>query len=357
MKKKLKDFFVIILCLSACALLCIKFETVSYAVVSALKLCAKTIIPSLFPFFVISDMLISCLNFDEKSFSARIVLKIFNLPPCAVSAFVLGLISGYPVGASVVMRLYENDLISKDDAEHLICLTNNSGPLFLICSVGCGMFGSMQIGIMLYAVHVFTALCMALVAGRLHTVHGRSAKAFYTHFNLAKSVERGFMQCIKITGFVVFFAIVNEFVLKIADFIPLANKSPFAHACLLSVFEMTNAVSRAAAILPLGNALCLTSFAAAWSGLSVLFQVKAVTKNVLSVKKYVKYKFFSGLAAAAITASILKIGKNEFEIGFAYIGHCAAVIPFALCIIISIVYCAKKRCRKTTSLQKNQFNI
>lgn len=354
MIKRAKDFLVIMLCFGACAALCAQFQSVSAATVNAVDMCIKIIIPSLFPFFVISDVLMSRMNFSPRGICARISKKVFNLPPCALPVLAIGLISGYPVGAAAVCSLYENGTISKTDAEHLICFTNNSGPLFLICSVGCGMYGSLQIGLLLYGIHIFTALCTAIIAGRLYTVHG-SGSPFSARrkFSLAESVETAFVKCIKIIGFVVFFAIITEFFSQAADGVPITKNSLFLRAAVISALEMTNGISRAAAQLPLGDALCLTSFAAAWSGVSVLFQVKSVTKNMLSTKKYVRYKFFSALGAAVVTSSIFKIGKTEFTLGFCGADEVAAVCAAVLCAaIIFGAYIKKKRdAAKTTSLK------
>lgn len=354
MIKKAKDFLTITLCLAACGALCAQFQTVSAATVNAVGMCVKIIIPSLFPFFVISDALMSRLNFPQNGICAHLARKIFNLPPCALPALAIGLISGYPVGAAAACSLYENGTISKTDAEQLICFTNNSGPLFLICSVGCGMYGSLQIGLMLYGIHIFTALCTAVIAGRLYTVRERGgALSPQRKFTLAESVENSFMKCIKIIGFVVFFAIITEFLSQAAGGVPIMRNSVFLRAAVISMLEMTNGISRAAAQLPLGDALCLTSFAAAWSGVSVLFQVKSVTKNMLSTKKYVRYKFFSALGATALTSSIFKIGKTEFTLGFCGADEVAAVCAAVLCAAIILgAYTGRKKLSAKSGKEK-----
>ncbi len=349
MIKRIRDFVTVIICFGICAALCVKFRDISAATVNAAGMCVKIIIPSLFPFFVISDVLMSRLNFSRGGIFARLARSIFNLPPCALPVLAIGIISGYPVGAAAAVRLYENGEISKPDAEHLICFCNNSGPLFLICSVGCGMFGSLQIGIMLYGIHVFTALCAAVIGGRLYTVSGGTVLTPRKRFSMAEAVENAFSKCVKITGFVIFFAIAAEFALGAANRLPLISSSPFLRCGAISLLEMTNGISRSAALLPLDEALCLTSFAAAWSGISVLLQVKSVTKNLLSTKKYVRYKFFSGLGAAAVTSSIFKIGRTEFSLGFPSLGEATAICMTVLCAVMIFYTYAKKEKRRRKS--------
>lgn len=56
-------------------------------------------------------------------------------------AFIMGIISGYPVGAKIVTEFRKNGDCSKAEAERLLAFTNNSGPLFIIGTIGISMFG------------------------------------------------------------------------------------------------------------------------------------------------------------------------------------------------------------------------
>ena len=60
---------------------------------------------------------------------------LFNVPGEGAFAFLMGLISGYPVGAKIVTDLKDNNLCTTEEAERMLCFTNNSGPLFIIGTV------------------------------------------------------------------------------------------------------------------------------------------------------------------------------------------------------------------------------
>ena len=49
--------------------------------------------------------------------------------------FIMGIISGYPVGAKIVCNMRSEGKLSKVEAERLLSFTNNSGPLFIIGTV------------------------------------------------------------------------------------------------------------------------------------------------------------------------------------------------------------------------------
>ncbi len=101
----------------------------------AVMLCIRVIIPSLFPFFVCSALLVETGAAKRLgrwlSFAMR---PLFNVPGSAGVAFVLGALSGYPVGAKCGVDLYERNLCTKAEAQRIICFCNNSGPLFIIGS-------------------------------------------------------------------------------------------------------------------------------------------------------------------------------------------------------------------------------
>lgn len=59
----------------------------------------------------------------------------------------MGIISGYPIGAKIVTEFRKNGDCSRAEAERLLAFTNNSGPLFIIGTVGVSMFGNTLIRI------------------------------------------------------------------------------------------------------------------------------------------------------------------------------------------------------------------
>ena len=97
----------------------------------AIDLCLEMIVPTLFPFFICSGILIYS-GFCEllaKAFQFC-MYPLFRISPVGSSAFILGIVSGYPLGAVTAGELYSNNYLSKTEAERLLAFCNNSGPLF-----------------------------------------------------------------------------------------------------------------------------------------------------------------------------------------------------------------------------------
>lgn len=130
----------VLCCFSALLLLP---EVSAQAVRDAMLLCAQTLIPSLFPFFVLSSLLIAC--GASKLLSALLsplMRPLFGLSGAGAAALALGLCGGYPVGARTAAELVENGALSRDEGERLLAFCNNAGPGFLLGVCGAGVFSS-----------------------------------------------------------------------------------------------------------------------------------------------------------------------------------------------------------------------
>ena len=111
----------------------------------ALTLCAGTVIPALFPFMVVTGLLVR-LGFAQwlAPDMAGLMASLFRLPGCAGSALLLGLVGGYPIGARTAAELYASGDLTRQEAERLLTFCNNSNPVFLISVLGAGVFGAMM---------------------------------------------------------------------------------------------------------------------------------------------------------------------------------------------------------------------
>jgi len=95
-----------------------------------LNLWANNVVPSLFPFLVAAQLL-SHTNFIYylSKLCNSYMKPLFNVPGIGAFPFIMGIISGYPVGAKIISSLYSNHDCTKNEAERMLCFCNNSGPL------------------------------------------------------------------------------------------------------------------------------------------------------------------------------------------------------------------------------------
>lgn len=126
--------------------------------------------PSLFPFFVISEML---LGFGVVHLFGALLdplmRPLFNIPGSGGFVAAMGYVSGYPVGAKLTAKLREQQLVSRAEGERLVAFTTSSDPIFLLGAVSVGFFHDASLGLVLALAHYGGGL----IVGLLMSFHGR----------------------------------------------------------------------------------------------------------------------------------------------------------------------------------------
>ena len=323
-------------------MLAINSEEIIKAVKDALSLCASAVIPSLFPFMVLSAMFVSNAPNNFFGFAGRIFKKLFGISAFCVPALICGLVCGYPIGAKCTCELYKAKKISASEAESLIAYSNNSGPLFVIGAVGVGMFGSAKAGIMLYAIQIFSALSCGFILKRFtigrfsSSVTPESTQGEFTDFVCSSALNM-----LNICAFIVFFAVVNCLLKPLYDILP-----DFARLIAVCVPEVTNAL----VVISKGDfekdiLLSLASFALGFSGLCVHMQVKSIIKDLgLSMKKYYLSRCFIALYSMIVTYLFLH-AKDDIGLFL-----CSHRLGFGICIFFALLLIfGKQKKRKNFS--------
>jgi sporulation integral membrane protein YlbJ len=176
--------FIIALCAIATIILYpTEFAT---GVKSGIKLLGESIIPALFPFMVLS-------SYIAESPATQLIFnllhkpskKLFNIPGIGLIAPLTGMLGGYPVGAQAVSRLFEANLISKNEAHRLICWSVNPGPTFVITLLGRFLIGNSSAGYIMYASNLLSSLTIGLFLRFL----GNEAEAI--HFEKRQTENKG----------------------------------------------------------------------------------------------------------------------------------------------------------------------
>lgn len=136
---------------------------VSEAVSSGIRVCTDTLIPTLFPFLFFSSLLSSYSGAAISRAAAPITSPLFGISPASAQALIFGVLGGFPTGALIAARLFSEKKISRAEAERLPIFCNNAGPMFVIATVGTGLFSSFRYGLFLYLVHLAFSFAAALL--------------------------------------------------------------------------------------------------------------------------------------------------------------------------------------------------
>lgn len=312
-KPKLNTKFLIKVFLILFIIFLIMFsKTNILAVQNAISLFFEKVFPSLFPFFIAADLLshtniINILN----TILSPIMKPLFNVSGKGAFPFIMGIISGYPTGAKIVSDFRKNNICTKVECERLLAYTNNSGPLFIIGTVGSSLFLSTEIGILLLITHIFGTLTVGVIFRFYKNNYYRNENIVdeldIDNFSsiLTESIFNSFKTTGMIFGFIIMFSIINNILLTsgILKLFPSA-----IIGSILSTCEITNGINYISMIKSsnLTIQLILTSFFLGFGGISVLMQVYSIiSKTDLSIKPYILGKLLHGLTSAIYTLIII----------------------------------------------------
>lgn len=277
--------------------------------------------PALFPFFVISEML---LGFGIVHFFGKLLdplmRPLFRLPGIGGFVVTMGYISGYPVGARLTAQLWEQRLVNRAEGERLVAFTTTSDPIFLIGAVSVGFFQNVALAPVLAAAHYGSGLLIGLLM-RFHDRHAppssvprkanaagsvrrrnpsRIAAAIKAMHEarlldgrglgrlLQDSVQSALRLMIVVGGLVVFFSVVMEMLTHAGIVETLAEAlrylfqliglpAPLADASIFGLFEVTLG-ARAAGTAGTGlmHQVAIAAWILSWGGLSVHAQIASL---------------------------------------------------------------------------------
>ncbi len=323
-QKKVRDALAASALLIATAALVISPGEAINGAKDGLALCFNVIVPSLFPFFVLSSLVV---DLGLAAYLGRamegLMRPLFRVSGSCAAAVALGFIGGYPVGARTALQLYEQGLCSKTEAERLLAFCNNSGPAFILGVVGAGVFGDSRVGLLLYLTHALASLLVGLLfrfyggwerrracAPRPKPIQTVTLPAAFTW-----AVSRALQSTLNICAFVVFFAVVLRLLSAYgalsgaAALLSLAGfEGEWARRLVAGLLELSSGVASLQGGAGLAGRVSMAAFMLGWAGLSVHCQVLSfLVDSGLSARVYLAGKLCHGLIAAALTWGLTRL--------------------------------------------------
>jgi hypothetical protein len=308
----MKRKFFVVFSILFIALLVIFPEIALEGAKSGMQICASFIIPTLLPFMVIMQVLMSA-GISKYLGGGRRV------------AFIFGLVSGYPMGAKIVCELYRNGEIDKKSAQRMCAYCNNCGPMFVLGAVGAGIYQSAGVGWALYIAHVISAIVMAFVLKNKTCARGKTLIK-QNKFDILNPINSILIVC----AYIIIFSTGLRF-LEI-----FGIRSGF----LVGLFEMTRGIYLSQHNLA---ALPAIAFILTFGGACIILQTREFLKSVsLSVIPYIIYKIPQALFASLFTFLIIKflpISKNAFS-GEYPPPHVSSLYAYSLALcVICVILC------------------
>lgn len=323
MKKK-STYLILILI----AYLFINSKEAIYSITTGLDLFIKNVLPSLFPFFVLSNMLFALGFANDIAPLFKKPMKLFSLSKNAAFPILLSFISGYPIGSKTVCEMYENNYFSKNEAQRLLTICSNPSPIFIIATVGITFLNNKITGmILLFSIYITAILLCFLTSVFSKSKNTYSYKqkeekqSFYKIFSNA--ISGSMINLLNILGYILFFSLVIN-IFDNTIFPLLKNISPkWLIAIFKGMMEMTIGCKEISTLKSIDVSLMLTilSFILGFGGLCANFQcLSFINKTDLSEQVYLFSKLIYGLINAFITFIFTKIISKE-AISCFYVGY------------------------------------
>ena len=273
------------------------------------------VVPALFPFFILTRIIIM-LNQTSIPILDKFTTRCFHTQNAGLVYF-LSLLSGYPVGAKIISSYYESGAIDKTTASKMFSFCSTSGPMFIIGTIGIGVFGNAKIGYILLLGHIIGSFLNGLL------YRGKTTPQNTYHQNISKTTLNEIMfdsinSILLVGGYIIFASVIIE-LLQISSILPslsnlICKITPFEYNAIYSflcgMIEITNGlILLGGTTIGLNIKIILASIIIAFSGICIMLQSTAflnkigISKRTMFVQK-ITQAILSGLATTMLVLII-----------------------------------------------------
>lgn len=313
-----KNYFVSLLISISIILFILNLKDCINASLVGLTLVIKTILPTIFPFSFICNLLI---YYDGISLYSKIlgplICKPLKLSKGSSFPIAASIICGYPLGCKYCCDLYSLGYIDKNEFERLLNIASNASPIFLIGSIGATMFGNTKFGFILLIANYLSPLLIGIFTIPKGNFSKESkeicldSKKSSIGSALKTSIENSLNTTLQVGAFVIIFSIIISIIKNnayisiifknVEEFLKIPSSS--LYGTLLGSIEFTNGCKLISlSTLPLILKLSIISFICSFSGLSVIAQISSFIGDLnISLFKYSFFKFIQGIISFIIT--------------------------------------------------------
>ncbi|RFU64807.1 sporulation integral membrane protein YlbJ [Peribacillus glennii] len=297
----------------------------------------EIVFPSLLPFFIICEVLIS---FGVVGFLGVILepfmKPLFRVPGVGGFVWAMGMASGFPTGAKLTARLRLEEKLTKIEAERLVSFTNSSNPLFIFGAVSVVFFENPELGAILALSHYLGNISIGLIMrfygndkgtsknkgssfsikhalSVLHQTRLKDKRPFGTL--LGDAVLSSINTLLMVGGFIILFSVINKLLihLHITDFLAsIINyvlnifdlEEMLTVPLMAGLMEITTGSQMTSALqnANLMHQAIIVSFILAFSGFSVQAQVASILAPTdISFKPFFFARILHGFLSSFFT--------------------------------------------------------
>ena len=294
--RKQNFHFPIVLSAAAMFVMIIDSKTSFSGAREGIELCMNVVIPSLYPFMVLSMIITSFTSNYQIRFLRRIA-NWLHLSPQGFQIYLISLLGGYPVGAQCICQAYQAGTIDKSEAERMLTFSNNAGPAFIF-GIGLRILGRPWMCWAVWIIHILASTITAILTpgSQLYL----STKENPIPLSSSTSIiQKSVAVMATVCSWIILFRVILSFLQRWIMWILPRNW------CILfaGILELANGSINLAELPSSADRLILFSFILGFGGICVLLQ----TKSVLSSSKLSFCNYFPGKLSHAAVSFLLSL--------------------------------------------------
>lgn len=279
------------------------------------------VFPSLFPFLVISNLILysNGVGIYSKLFG-KILCHPLKLPTQCSFPLIVSALCGYPLGAKYSCDLYEEGLIDFNTCSRLLNIASNASPLFIVGTLGASMLKDKTLGYIFLASSYLSCFTMGIIMPNKSKIKdyysNKKGSSFDMGTTLKNSIENAIKTSTLVGGFVTLFFILNEIIKNSIIFNAISNftynlfKIPneLTKGFILGILEITNGCNLiSSSCISLDIKILVLGFLLGFSGICIIWQCNSfMTRLKFSTKYYVKHKIIQGIFCSIYSLLLYK---------------------------------------------------
>lgn len=192
----------------------VNVKNISLSVIESLNFCYSKLIPSLYPFYVLSTMILYTTSYYGNNKVINIILD-----NCKIYAneILIGCICGFVVGAKGICKKFRNEYNEKD-FNRAIFLSSNAGIGFVVGCIGGLLYNDILFGIYLYSIQIFSGFILFKFnreKDKLDDISQVDLPKYNILDIIVKAIKTSSKTILTICGFSIFFSTVYELIILI----------------------------------------------------------------------------------------------------------------------------------------------
>lgn len=304
-------------------------KTAVYGIQCGIEICLRTLIPSLFPFFIISGLITTSL-LGQAVALFRFIGRICRIPEGSESLLAVGILGGYPVGAKNVSDAHAQKQLPLKDAQRMVVFCNNAGPSFLFGILG-QLFSDIRWVWVLWVIQILSAILTGML------LPGENTKMLTLQVkdttNISDVLNRSLKSMAAVCGWVTVFRMVLEFLNRwILWIFPLP-----VQVLLTGLLELSNGCLLLQQIGHEPLRFLLASIMLSMGGICVLMQTKSVFHH-LDTKTYLSGKLLQCAIGIILSVAALPLLSET-----TLFGKYSVLLFASLFAFILIVFSRKRK--------------